>query len=69
MATNQLEVTLISELYATGLVMDVETLAWDDHHIAKMKETHTHRGTTKGEVDGNAFEREPPRVGTTDSEV
>ena len=58
-ATNQQEVALISKLYATGLVMDVETLPWDDHHIAKMKESHTHHGTTKGEVDGNVFEREP----------
>ena len=57
---------LISELYATGLVMDVETLAWDDHHIAKMKESHTHHGTTQGEVDRNAFECEPPRVGTSE---
>ena len=52
--------TLISQLHATGLVMDVETLpSGDDHHIAKMKESHTHRSTIKGEVDGNAFEREP----------
>ena len=57
---------LISKLYATGLVMDVETLPWDDHHITKMKESHTHCGTTQGEVGGNAFECEPPRVGTTE---
>ena len=52
--------TLISKLRATGLVMDVKTLpSGDDHYITKMKEFHTHRSTTKGEVDGNAFEREP----------
>jgi hypothetical protein len=55
-------VRLISKLRATGLLTDVETLrnpSGDDHHIAKMKESHTHHGTTRGEVDGNAFEREP----------
>jgi hypothetical protein len=55
-------VRLISKLRATGLVTDVEmlrNLSGDDHHIAKMKESHTYRSTTKGEVDGNAFEREP----------
>lgn len=64
MATNQQKGTLISKLCATGLVMDVETLKWDEHHIAKMKESHTHCGITKGEVRGNAFEREPPRADT-----
>ena len=59
-ATNQQEVTLISELYATGLVMEVDTLAWDEHHIAKMKESHTHHGTMKGEKLENAFKRKPP---------
>lgn len=41
---------LISKLYATGLVLDVETLAWDKHHIAQMKESHTHSSATKGEA-------------------
>jgi hypothetical protein len=52
-------VKLISELYATGLVMDIEPIPWDDHHIAKMKESHTHHTTITGEVNGNAFKREP----------
>ena len=64
MATNQQEVTLISKLCATGLVMDVETLKWDEHHIAKMKESRTHRSTTKGETLENAFEHKPPRADT-----
>ena len=66
MASNQQEDTLISKLYATGLVMDVETLAWDEQHIAIMKESHTHRGATNGDTLENAFEREPPRA---DSQV
>ena len=63
-ATNQQEDTLISKLYATGLVMDVETLAWDEQHIAKMKESHIHRGATNGDTLENAFEREPLRDDT-----
>ena len=56
-ATNQQEMTLISKLYATGVVMDVETFSWDKHHIAisQMKESHTHIGATKGQVHGMHF--------------
>jgi hypothetical protein len=46
--------------------MDVERFVSDDHLKVKMKEPHTHRTATKGEEDGNAFEREPSRVGTTE---
>ena len=64
--THQLEVRVISELYATGLVMDVKTFVLDDHHKVpdlKMKKSHTLDHTTvKGEVRGNAFEREPQRA-------
>ena len=70
--TNQLEARVISELYATGLVMDVKTFALDDHHKVpdlKTKESHTHFHTTvKGEVRGNAFEREPQRA-SADTQV
>ena len=69
MATNQQQVALIPKLCATGLVLDVEMFPWDEHSIARMKESPIHRGTTQGEVDGNAFEHEPPRVGTTVSRV
>ena len=41
--------------------MDVDTRAWDEHHVAKMKESHTHHGALKGETLENAVEREPPR--------
>ena len=55
--------TLISKLYATGLVIDVETLAWDKHQIAKMKEFNTHRGAIKGEMHRIfEFKREPLRA-------
>ena len=55
--------TLISKLYATGSVLDVQTLPWDEHRIAQMKESHRHSGATKGEVHGDAIECDPPRDG------
>jgi hypothetical protein len=45
--------------------MDVEAPAWDEHHIAIMKKSPTHHTTTKAKMNGNAFEHEPPRFGTT----
>ena len=63
--THQLEVRVISELYATGLVMDVKIFVLDDHHKVKTKESHTLDHTTiKGELHGNAFEREPQKADT-----
>lgn len=51
MATNQQEVTLVSKLYATGLVLDIETLKWDEHHIAQMKESLKQSDATKGVIE------------------
>ena len=59
--THQLEVRVISELYATGLVMDVKTFVLNDHHTESRTHDHT---TVKGEVRGDAFERESQRAST-----
>ena len=57
--THQLEVRVISELYATGLVMDVKTFMLNDHHTESRTHDHT---TAKGEVCGDVFERESQRA-------
>ena len=59
-ATHELESRVVSELYATGLVMDVKTFVLGDHHKVpdlKTKESHTHEHIAiKGKVRRNAFD-------------
>ena len=66
--TNELEGKVVSELYATGLVMDVKTFVLDDHYKVpdvKTTESHTHEHIAiKGELCGNAFEQGPQRADT-----
>ena len=67
--THKLELKVESELYATGLVMDVKTFVLGDHHKVpdlKTKESHTHEYVAiKGKVRRNAFdEQETQRADT-----